>query len=292
VISAYGNLGWVNSFQGNLTEAARNDERAIVLIGRTSSNGEMDLYLVNLAEVLLDKGDVHGAAKQLEKGFEINNETGDKQVAIYLHKARSKLLFAQGKLDEARREAELAIKSCLDVNDEDSAEESRLLLARLDIAEKHSRTAVEALRKALSGFESKRSNRQVEARALLIEALLIAPSDDSKHEVALLAKVAPDTQNASSMLAANLQIARARFALGNRAGAVELLSEVVSKSHRLGFESHWLHARLVRAEIELQSGDSSLGHAQIKQIVKEADARGLVLIVQMAGIVAEEDRPR
>ena len=286
-ISAHGNLGYVNSLQGNLTDAARNEEEAIALMRRTNSKGEMDLWLDDLAEVLLDKGDVRGATQQLEEGFRINSETGDKRVAIYLHTARSRLLLAEGELDESRREAELAIKSCLDINDEGGANGRRLLLARLDITENHSQTAAEALRKALSNSKTKQEEAsQIEARALLIEALLTTPSEESKREVALLAKVAPNTQNASLRLAANLQIARARNALGNRAGALELLEQVISESKRLGYEAVHLEARLARAEIDLQSGHST-GRAQVEQIAEQAQARGLILIANKARSLAK-----
>jgi hypothetical protein len=42
-ISAYANLAWVNSLQGNLTDAEKNDEAAIALSRQTNSKGEMDV---------------------------------------------------------------------------------------------------------------------------------------------------------------------------------------------------------------------------------------------------------
>jgi tetratricopeptide (TPR) repeat protein len=288
VISSYGNIGWVSALQGNLAEAVKNDEQAIALTRLTNSKGESDLWLVDLVDVLLDKGDIQGAAKHLERGFEINNETGDKRAATYLHTSRSKLLFAEGRLDESRREAELAIKLCLELNDEGGANQRRLLLTRLDIAENRSQATAGALRKALSSFESKRDgDSQIETRALLIEALLTMPSHDSKGEIALLAKLPPVTQNASLRLFANLQIARARFVLGDKTGAQKLLAEVISESKRMGYESLLLEAELTSAEAELQSGDSSVVRSQIGQITKQAEARGLVLLVNKARTVAD-----
>jgi tetratricopeptide (TPR) repeat protein/TolB-like protein/predicted Ser/Thr protein kinase len=280
VISSYGNVGYVKSFQGDLTDAVTNYEQAIALTRRTNSKGEMDLWLESLAEVLLDKGDIPGATRQLEEGFRVNTETGDKRAGIYLHTTRSRLLLAQGELDESRREAELAIKSCLEVNDEDGANGRRLLLARLDIAENHSQTAAKRLREALSipTAKGEEASRQIEARALLIDALLAMPSDDSRREVGLLAKIAPNTQNASLRMGANLQIARARFVLGDRTGALKLLDEVISESSRLGYEGVWLEANLTHAETEVQSGVSPTGRAQIEKIAKQAEGRGLKLI--------------
>jgi hypothetical protein len=157
------------------------------------------------------------------------------------------------------------------------------MLARLDIAQNHSQTAAEALRKALANSKPNQEEvSQIEARALLIEALLTMPSDETKREVALLARVVPNTQNVSLKLAANLQIARARFALGDKTAALELLAELISESKRLGYKAVWLEARLTRAEIYLQSGDSSGGRAQIEQIAKQAEAKGLELIAGKA----------
>jgi eukaryotic-like serine/threonine-protein kinase len=283
VISAYGNLGYVNALQGNLKDAVANDEQAIALIRQIKAKGEMDLLLDSLAEVFLDEGDVRDATKQLEEGFEVNSETGDKRIASYLHTARSKLLFAQGKLDESRREAELAIKACLERNDEQGAEERRLLLARLDIAENHHQDAIEALRKALSYFQSKKDEaNEIAARAILIEALLGTPSKVSKQELMMLARVLPKTQNANLRLAANLQIARVRFALGDKKSSQELLTDVITESQSMGYESLLLEAKMVRAQIEIQTGHPSEGYTQMEQIAARAEANGLILIANKA----------
>jgi eukaryotic-like serine/threonine-protein kinase len=267
--SAYGNLGWVNSLQGNLIEAVKNDEEAIALTRQTNSKREMDLWLADLAEVSLEQGDVQGAMKQLDEGLQINNDTDDKRAAVYLHTTRSKLLLAEGDLDESRREARLA--------------SDPLLLARLDIAQDHSQTAVDGLRKALANSKTQQEDdNQIEARALLIQALLATPSDESKREVTLLARVVPNTPNVSLRLTANLQIARARLALGDKVGATQLLTQVISESQRLGYESQWLEERLTQAEMEIQSGDLLAGRRQIDQVAKEAEARGLMLIANEA----------
>ena len=191
-------------------------------------------------------------------------------------------------LDESRQEVELAIKSYLALNDEEGAEQTRLYLAKLDITGNQAQTAAVALRKSLIYFKSKNDEvTEIEIRALPIEALLAMPSSDSKGEIASQARVPPNTQNASLRLASNIQIARARFALGERARAAELLADVISESHRMGYESLWLEARLARAEIDLQFGDSSAGHRQIDQIAEQAQAKGLILIANKARSLAK-----
>jgi tetratricopeptide (TPR) repeat protein len=285
VTSSYGNLGWVDSLQGDLPNAVTNLERAITRLRQTNSNGELDLWLEQLAEALLDKGDVLGATMRLDEAFKINAETGDKRVGIYLHTERSKLLLAEGELNESRREARVAIRSCLEANDEGGANGRRLLLTRLDIAENRPQAAAEALRKSVSNARSEQqSSNEIEARALLIEALLAMPSDsdDSKRQIGALARIVPNTQNASLRLAANLQIARARFALGDRSGASEMLEGVTSESNRLGYAAASLEARLAQSDIEVQSGATSAGRTHIEEVGKQAEAMGLKLIANKA----------
>jgi serine/threonine protein kinase/tetratricopeptide (TPR) repeat protein len=278
VISSYGNLGWVDSLGGNLSDARRNVEHALALMRQTNYKIEMDLWLGQLAEILLDEGDIQATTKQLEEGFRINDETGEKRVAIQLHSLRSKLLLAKAELDESRREAELAIKLCQEISDGDGVDGGRLMLARVDIAQNAPQTAVETLRKVLS----KQKGDNLEARALLIEALLATTSADSKLELATLVKVEPNTPNVSLRLATNLQIARARSALGNKAGALELLEQVISESKKLGYEALWLEAGLARCEIDLQSGHPSTERAKLEQIAEQAKAKGLILIAKRA----------
>jgi serine/threonine protein kinase/tetratricopeptide (TPR) repeat protein len=283
VISSYGNLGWIYSNQGNLAGAVKSDREAVSLTRRTNNNGEMDLWLENLADDLLERGDVADATKQLEEGFSVNQETGDKRAAAYLHTTRSKLLLAEANFDESRREAELAIKLCRELNDEDGAEERSLLLAKLDIEQKHPEIAAQSLRNALSYFGSKKDrSNETAARAILIEALLALPSNDAKRELSLLAGIAPATQKAGLRLSADLAIAQARIALGDLTGAQRLLINVTSESKRLEYESIFLEAELAQAEIDVRNGRSSSGRAQIVQIQKQAEARGLGLIARKA----------
>src|SRR5271169_4712400 len=85
ISSSYGNLGWVYSLEGNLTEAVKNEESAIAIKRQTKSKIELDLWLGNLADVLVSKGDVSGAQKYLDEGFEVNAQTQNKTYSMYLH---------------------------------------------------------------------------------------------------------------------------------------------------------------------------------------------------------------
>jgi hypothetical protein len=157
------------------------------------------------------------------------------------------------------------------------------MLARLDVEENRPQAAAETLRKSLAYFASKKDQAsQVEARALLIQALLAMPFAEAKHELAALAKVVPETQDTAALLAANLQRARARAAFGDKKGAHELLTDVISKSQRMGNKPLLLEAKLTLAEIELQPGRSPATLEEIEQIAQQADALGLKLIASKA----------
>jgi tetratricopeptide (TPR) repeat protein/class 3 adenylate cyclase len=283
VSSSYGNLGWVYSLEGNLTEAVKNEESAIAIKRQTKSKTELDLWLANLADVLVSKGDVPGAQKYLDEGFEVNAQTQNKSYSMFLHACRARLLFVQGTFEESRREAELALKVSQELNQETATEQRRLMLARLDVEENHPQAAAETLRKSLAYFATKKEQAsQVEARAILIQALLTMPFADAKHELAALAKAVPETQDEAAMLTGHLQLARARAALGDKKGARELLTEVISQSQRIGYELILLEAKLTLAEIEMQPGRSPATLAEIEQIAQQADALGLKLIVSKA----------
>jgi tetratricopeptide (TPR) repeat protein/class 3 adenylate cyclase/TolB-like protein len=283
ISSSYGNLGWVYSLEGNLTEAVKNEELAIAIKHETKSKTELDLWLADLADVLVSEGDLPGAQKHLDEGFEVNAQTQNKSYSMYLHACRARLLFVQGAFEESRREAELALKVSQELNQETATEESRLMLARLDVEENHPQAAAETLRKSLTYFASKKEQaNQVEARAILIQALLAMPFADVKHELAALAKAVLETQNETAMLTGHMQLARARAAFGDKKGAHELLTDVISKSQRMGNKPLLLEAKLTLAEIELQPGRSPATLEEIEQIAQQADALGLKLIASKA----------
>jgi tetratricopeptide (TPR) repeat protein len=283
ISSSYGNLGWVYSLEGNLKDAVKNEESAIAIKRQTKSKTELDLWLANLADVLVSEGDVPGAQKRLDEGFEVNAQTQNKSYGMLLHACRARLLFFQGTFEESRREAELALKVSQELNQETATEQRRLMLARLDIEENHAQAAAETVRKSLAYFASKKEQAsQVEARAILIQALLAMPFADGKHELAALAKAVPETQDGAAMWTANLQLARARAAFLDKKGARELLTRVISQSQRMGYKLILLEAKLTLAEIEMQPGRSPATLAEIEQVAQQADALGLKLIVSKA----------
>jgi len=281
--SSYGNLGWVYSLEGNLTEAAKNEELAIAIKRQTKSKVELDLLLANLADVLVSQGDLPAAQKYLDEGFEVNAQTQSKSYSMYLHTCRARLLFVQGNFEESRREADLTLKLSQELNLETATEHKRLMLARLDVEENHPQAAAETLRKSLAYFASKKEqSSQVEARAILIQALLAMPFAGAKQELAGLAKPVPETQDRAAMLTANLQLARARAALGDKKAASQLLTEVISQSQRMGQKLILLEAKLTLAEIEMQPARNPASLAVIEQIAQQADALGAKWIATKA----------
>lgn len=281
--SSYGNLGWVSALEGNLAEAVKDEEAAITIKRQTNSKTDLDLWLANLADVLVSQGDLAGAQKHLEEGFEANGQTQNKANGMLLHACRARLLFYQAGFEESRREAELALKASQDLHQETATEQRRLMLARLDIEENRAPTAAETLRKSVAYFASKREQTsQIEARAMPIEALLAVPLADTKRELVALAKVTPETQDAGIRLNGNLQRARARATLGDKNGARQLLTEVLSQSQQMGYELTGLEAKLRLTEIEVASGRNSAKDAELGRIAQEAEQKGLKLIAGKA----------
>jgi hypothetical protein len=211
---------------------------------------------------------------------------------MYLHTCRARLLLVQGNFEESRRETELALKLSQELNLATATEQKRLMLARLDVEENHPQAAAETLRKSLAYFASKKEqSSQVEARAILIQALLAMPFAGAKQELAGLAKPVPETQDKAAMLTANLQLARARAALGDKKAASQLLTEVISQSQRMGHKLILLEAKLTLAEIEMQSGRSPSSLAEIEQIAHQADALGLKWIATKARASLKKPAP-
>lgn len=281
--SSYGNLGWVYALEGNVAMAVKDDEAAIAIKRQINSKMDLDLWLADLADVLISAGDLATAEKHLDEGLEVNAQTQNKANRMLLHECRARLLLWQGAFEESRREAELALKTSQDLNQATATEQVRLELARLDIEENHAVAAAETLRKSVTYFEAKREQASlIEARAVLMQALLAASPSETKQELAELAKVAPETQNASARLMANLQRGRARAALSDKKGAQELLSGVIAQAQQMGYGTILLEARLGLAETRLRNSPKGAGAAEIEQIAQQAEQKGLKLIARRA----------
>lgn len=71
-------------------------------------------------------------------------------------------------------------------------------------------------------------------------------------------------------------------ALGRAAEARKSLANVLAEAMKHGFVGLQFEARLALGEIEMKSGETVAGRAHLKQLQKEATAKGFTLIARKA----------
>jgi serine/threonine protein kinase/tetratricopeptide (TPR) repeat protein len=282
VVSAYGNLGYDYGVEGDLSRAIQSNRHAVEMARATKVSTDLDIWLVDLADELRASGDIAGSKQALDDGFKVNQETGDKRASSFLHSSRAELLLAQWQLEEARREASLALEVCENMKDDDGIRQAKLLLSRLDIAGGKPELATSTARAMLATADSRHMDDfQIGTRSVLLESLVASSVPTSHQEIAKLLRVTPVTENLGLRLTANLQIGRVYTALGQTAQASEVLGRVAAEAQSHNFEIVRLEAEVARAQLRLITGDSR-ARSDLQELAKAASAKQLYSIANRA----------
>jgi hypothetical protein len=125
---------------------------------------------------------------------------------------------------------------------------------------------------------------ELTAAAVLIEALLAqGKAADAKTAADAEAEIAAKNQNRPVSIKFANASARALAASGKLAEAKSNLEAILKGEIKQGFLADQFETRLALAEIEMKSGHAAAAQALLVSLKRDAQARGLGLIVRKAG---------
>jgi len=293
VAGTLGNIANVLDAQGDLAGARKMQEEALQNFRDVADQRGISSTISNLGALLLEQGDLAGAKTNYEEARRITQETGYRRGRGYALMGLGRIAQARGDLSEARRKFEEALAIRVEMGDEFNVASSHVALAQLAIEEGRPGDAERTLRGVVDVFDKAKSgDDEAEAYALLAEALA---AEDKQPEAMAAVGRARQLQSASTNFALRfiVSIAQARVTIKSAGAEIaksrDELRPTLLEAIRHGYMGLAYEMRLALGELDMKSGDSQKGRADLSALADEARAKGFGLIVRKAQ-AASHDR--
>jgi eukaryotic-like serine/threonine-protein kinase len=272
---------------GDLNGARKNYEAALSIYREIGHPDGVPLAKNGLGDVFLTLGMHEEAKKMYEESLEACQQIGDRSKAGVALSGLGRVYRMEGDLEGAQKN-EMRAKEIFDeIGDRSQSMESHLLLAEILLDEGKNAAAGSSARDAASVFEQTRAKKDEAAAYLLLSRALLAQGKLGEARASVEKAVAAageshyrELEMLSSMAAA--RVGAASGDAGDKAKATERLNSLIAEATSAGFVSEAMEGRLALGEIEVASGNTALGVAELQTLEKDAATRGYRLIEQKA----------
>jgi eukaryotic-like serine/threonine-protein kinase len=278
------NIGDVLVSKGDLKRAKETVQKSLALSRKTGDRLGISTALQNLAGVVADQGDLARARKTYERVLAIRREIGDKSEIANTLNALGDVLYKQGKIARAHKVQEESLAIRTQLGERGNVARSEIDLAFLEIEEGRPVEAETLARKAMDEYRTERaSDGEARARAVLAQSLLAQHQPQEAQEaIDRAVYLAAKSQDRAVRFSVGIIFARVCAALGKPEAARAKLRAVLGEAKRHGFVGHLLHARLALGEIDMRSGNSTVGRVRIAALEEDAAAKRFLLIARNA----------
>jgi eukaryotic-like serine/threonine-protein kinase len=282
-----GNVASELMLQGHLAESERMYGDVLKSEQDLGNKGAQANTLYNMGLLRQFHGDLSGARSRFEQALSIWRDAGDKFDSTYALYSLGEIAMAQDDLVGARKmfDDSLALRQAM--QEKVAAGETLLDLAELGLQEGQAAPKAEAVaRETMQLFHTaKVTNDEAMAYALLARALLVeGKSAEATRAVNQANVISSPSQDPSYRLTVAVAAARV-YAAKDQNGApqaIQSLKSTIAQADTLGYSSIGLEARLVLGEIEMKSGKTAQGQAQLAALEKDATSKGFLLIARKA----------
>jgi DNA-binding winged helix-turn-helix (wHTH) protein/tetratricopeptide (TPR) repeat protein len=285
VATSLANFAAVVYVEGNLAKAKDLLREALLRYHKVEDSEGEALTLINLGELQADQADLSVAVATYRRALELAQRIDDKHAVGYVLAGLGQPLLQQGDLAGAQKAFEQSLAIRDELGEKPTAAESRTYLAEESIEEGHAAAAEKSAREAMMEFHSEQqADDELTAAAVLIEALLAqGKAADAKTAADAEAEIAAKNQNRPVSIKFANASARALASSGKFAQAKSNLEAILKGEIKQGFLADQFETRLALAEIEMKSGQGAAAQAPLAALKRDAQARGLGLIVRKAG---------
>jgi tetratricopeptide (TPR) repeat protein len=194
------------------------------------------------------------------------------------------VLYKQGNIARAHeiQEESLAIRTQL--GEKGNIAQSEIDLASLEIEKGRPVEAETLARKAIDEYRTERASYgEARAWAILARSLLAqGQPQEAQGAIDRAVYLAAKSQDRTVRFSVGIISARVCAALCKTAEARATLTAVIAEAKRHGFVGHLLDARLALGEIDVRSGNSTVGRVRIAALEEDAAAKGFLLIARSA----------
>ena len=292
--AALSNIGNVLQDLGQLPSAREKQEEALQVFTQIGDKRGMGATLSNLGNLLDDLGDLPAAVDCYQRAYKIDQETGYKRGFGFVLSGWGRVLLEQDHLQESRTKLEDALRIRKEMGNADMVGDSLLSLAQLTLEEgdpveagKLARDAVSQLA-SVKSIEEEATANAVLARSMLTQQKLSEARIAADQAVALSVQTSGFQPHLQAMIAG----AVVQAASGKPADADKQLEAVIVQAKKLNFPGYEFSARLELGKVQMETGQTATGKAQLVSLAKNAKARGYLLIARSAAAALNQPAPK
>ena len=277
-------LGDVEIGLGNAPRAITNYREAVELARQLGDRWTLAAALAHISRAFYLHGDLRSANQSIQEALDITRQTNDRPHAARTMAVWGEILTAEGDLRQARKNLEEALQIRTEIGEKSNAAGTRLELAALSIEEGNALDAEHAAREVRDEYRKEgHPDDEIGAEAVLLRALHAEnKSDEAGQEAGNAQLLLAKSQDVRNRLAIGIVGAQIQADLGKPDEALLNLLIMTRDAARIGFVLDQLEARLAHAEIELKSGRTVTGSAELAALRKDAARKGFDLIAQKA----------
>ena len=277
-------LAIVLDHEGNKARAKRRFQESISNAREIGDRLTLSRALNGLGALFFEEGDLAAARESFQQELAIRREIGDQSgIAGALHNLGI-VLIDQGDLTGARKSLEEALAMRKQLSAAQGAAHAEISLALLALEEGRPSEAEALARQAVEQLPARhRVDVEAVAWTTLSKSFLAQGEPGRAQEaIARAVELAGKVEVHALELEVDIVSARIRAAMGNFAEAKKSLRASIVGAKRHGILRRQLEARLALGEIDMKSGHSVAGRAQLQALERDATAHGFALVARAA----------
>ena len=260
-------------------------EQSLALSREVNDRSRIAGRLMDLGIMATVQGDLPTATQDLEQALQIYRDIGERNREALQLNSLAIVFKWEGKLDQAEQYASEAISILTLVGETNVRGQVRETLAVVQMEHGKLAEAERTIRLALEDHRQARDAGSIGiATGYLAEILAdqgrFTESQAALQEYDTIVRLNPPP--GEHLPAMHLTRARLYAAAGQFGAALREARRACTETLKMDQGSVHMKARLVLAEIELQSGNREVGRLHLEQLVHDAEARDFGLIAQKA----------
>lgn len=284
IAAAKDNLGSIHYLKGDLKLSQGLFQEALAGFRNVGSKGSVANALENLAACVSGQGDLKTAREMLDEAIDLDRKQGIKSEEAWGLAGLGDIDLAEGKLDDAVRDYNVALSVRTELGEKATIAESQVTLANLALERAQPSEAETRIRTAREEF---RKEKQIDdemladialARTFMAEAKYFEAHNEIQSARSFLAK----TKTRSNQLQLEIVTAELEEALHRVNEAKQSLREVLAEAKQTGLVEYQYEARLELGKIQMRSGQTASGSADLIALQKDTASKGFLLLASKA----------
>lgn len=279
-----GNIANVLDDLGDLNGALKMHEQSLAAFQENDDQRGVASTLNNLGALHIELGDLEDAKRNFSESQAIDQKIGYRRGEAYGLTGSGEVQLRQNNLAAARSEYEKALTISRALGSDNQSAQIGVSLARLEMEDGQLAKAETLARASKAEFEKDRTDSDAAWADAVLARILLAQgkATEAANVAERAAALSLSSPGHANRFEGVLALSRVKGHLGQTAIALKELDSNIALAHRDRNMAYEFELRLARAEIDNELRDAVANRARLRDLEKEARARGFLLIAARA----------